>query len=250
MIQKYDISATIVLFNEDISILQNTLDSFLNIPLTKRLFLIDNSTTNKLQKHFLHIDIEYIFVGANIGFGRAHNLILEKLSSNYHLILNPDVVFKPDIFRVLMEQLAMNASITFITPKVIFPTKEIQYVCRKHPTFLDLINRKLKVSKSKIFENEYRNQDLGKPFYPDFIHGCFMLFKTDEFKKLRGFDDRFFLYLEDADICRTIYKAGNRILFYPEVEVIHHLQKGSSKSVKLFFRHLSSSIKYFLKWGF
>jgi hypothetical protein len=135
MMRKYDISATIVLFNDDISILQNTVDSFLNIPLTKRLFLIDNSPTNKFQKYFLHIDIEYIFVGANIGFGRAHNLILEKLLSNYHLILNPDVVFKPDIFKVLIEQLAMNVSITFITPKVVFPTKEIQYVCRKHPTF-------------------------------------------------------------------------------------------------------------------
>jgi len=244
------ITAAIVLYKENEEVLKKTVMSFLNTPIEKKLFLIDNSPTNRLGELLIHKDIEYIFMGTNIGFGNAHNFVIEKLNSTYHLILNPDIEFTPELPLQLIEEIKQHKRVSFITPKVIFPNKEIQYVCRKHPTFLDLINRKLKVSKSKIFENEYRNQDLGKPFYPDFIHGCFMLFKTDEFKKLRGFDDRFFLYLEDADICRTIYKAGNRILFYPEVEVIHHLQKGSSKRVKLFFRHLSSAIKYFLKWGF
>ena len=244
------ITAAIVLYKENEEVLKKTVISFLNTPIEKKLFLIDNSPTNKLGRLFKHKDIEYIFMGSNIGFGNAHNFVIENLNSTHHLILNPDIEFTPLVLPQLIEEIELHNRVSFITPKVVHPNNVIQYVCRKHPTFLDLLNRKLKVSKSKIFENEYRNQDLGEPFYPDFIHGCCMLFKTEELKKLGGFDQRFFLYLEDADICRTIYESGNKILFYPKVAVIHHLQKGSSKSIHLFFRHLSSAIKYFLKWGF
>ena len=138
----------------------------------------------------------------------------------------------------------------FITPKVVYPNNEFQFICRKHPTFFDLINRKLRLSKKEIYKNEYRNQNLEKPFYPEFIHGCFMFFKTTDFKALNGFDTRYFLYLEDADICRKIDKVGKKILYFPSVQITHQYQKGSSKSIKLFFYHLSSAIKYFLKWGF
>ena len=77
-----------------------------------------------------------------------------------------------------------------------------------------------------------------------------MLFKTQGFKDLKGFDERYFLYMEDADLCKKISKNDKKALYYPKVEIIHHHQKGSSKNIKLFFYHVTSAIKYFLKWGF
>ena len=62
------ISASIVCYNQDLETLQKTVDSFLNTPLKKKLFLIDNSTTNELQNHFNSDEIEYIFTGKNLGF--------------------------------------------------------------------------------------------------------------------------------------------------------------------------------------
>ena len=94
-----EISASIVLYNEDAKSLEKTIDSFLKIPLKKKLFLIDNSPTNVLKSYFINDEIEFIFVGKNIGFGRAHNLVLNKLNSSYHLILNPDVVFEIEIIK-------------------------------------------------------------------------------------------------------------------------------------------------------
>jgi GT2 family glycosyltransferase len=91
---------------------------------------------------------------------------------------------------------------------------------------------------------------VSKSFYPDFIHGCFMLFKTQEYIDLKGFDERYFLYMEDADMCKKIDRIGKKKFYFPEVKIIHQHQKGSSKNIKLFFYHLSSAIKYFLKWGF
>ena len=244
------VTASIVLYNENLRIIKKTIDSFLNTSVEKKLYLIDNSSNNKLESYFKHPEIEYIFVGKNIGFGKAHNLVLDKISSKFHLILNPDVEFKPDVIPSLISVFKNALNVSFITPKIIYPNKELQYICRKHPTFFDLVNRKLKISKNNLFENEYRNQNFNKPFYPDFIHGCFMFFKTEDFKNLNGFDERYFLYMEDADLCRKIDETGKKKLYCPSLEVVHYHQKGSSKSIKLFLYHLSSAIKYFLKWGF
>ena len=244
------ITASIVLYNENLETLKKTVDSFLKTPLPKKLYLIDNSSENLLEESFKHSEIVYLFVAGNIGFGKAHNLVLGKINSVFHLILNPDVEFNSDVIPNLIKALEDKPSVSFITPKVIYPNKENQFICRKHPTFFDLINRKLKISIPQIVKKEYRNQDLQKPFYPEFIHGCFMLFRTTDFKYLNGFDKRYFLYMEDVDICRRIDEIGKKKLYYPKVEIIHHHQQGSSKSLKLFIIHTSSAIKYFLKWGF
>jgi GT2 family glycosyltransferase len=244
------ITASIVLFNQDLKTLKKTVTSFLQTPINKKLFLIDNSSENKLQEFFNQPEIEYIFIGKNIGFGAAHNMILNKISSKYHLILNPDVVFNVDVIPTLIKVLETNINLAFTTPKVIYPNNDLQYVCRKHPSFFDLINKRLHIFKTQIFKNEYRDKNLEKPFYPDFIHGCFMLFRTKDLQSLNGFDERYFLYMEDADICRKIDKLGKKKLYFPDVEIIHHHQKGSSKHLKLFLYHITSAIKYFLKWGF
>jgi GT2 family glycosyltransferase len=244
------ITASIVLFNNDFEILKKTVNSFLNISVKKKLYLIDNSNSNKLEAFFKSSEIEYLFVGKNIGFGAAHNLVLNKLCSNFHLILNPDVVFSVGVISSLITALNENPTVAFVTPKVRYPSVKPQYICRKHPTLFDLLNRKLKISNDQFLNREYRDRDLQKPFYPDFIHGCFMLFNTTDLKNLKGFDERFFLYMEDADICRRIDEIGKKKLYYPKVEIIHHHQQGSSKSIKLFIIHTSSAIKYFLKWGF
>ncbi|WP_296634966.1 glycosyltransferase [Polaribacter sp.] len=244
------ISASIVLYNTNLETLQNTVYSFLKTPIPKKLYLIDNSKTSKLKKHFLHKEIEYIFLGQNIGFGSAHNLVLHKLTSEFHLILNPDVEFSGHVIPSLIKKLKTTENTSFISPKVLNSDKTLQYVCRKHPTFLNLLNRKLKFSKKQIEKNQYQHKDVNEAFNPEFIHGCFMLFKTKYFKKLKGFDERYFLYLEDADLCRKIEIQSQKILYFPDVHIVHQHQKGSSKKIKLFFYHVSSAIRYFLKWGF
>ncbi|TXD49691.1 glycosyltransferase family 2 protein [Polaribacter sp. IC073] len=250
MNKKFKITATIVLYKENISVLEKTIESFLQVPFSKKLFLVDNSPTDKLKNEFNHPEIIYIFVGKNIGFGKAHNSVLDKINSEFHLILNPDVIFTSDVIPNLIKVLNKEPEVSFITPKVLYPNKEVQYVCRKHPTCFNLINRKLKFSSREIKNNEYQNKDLEKSFYPEFIHGCFMFFKTEDFKRLKGFDCRYFLYMEDADLCRKIDDIGKKKLYYPKVDIIHQHQKGSSKRIKLFLYHLSSAFKYFLKWGF
>ena len=91
----YDITACIVLFNNDRSMLLKAIMSFLNTNLSVKLYLIDNSPEDQLKNIICDQRVSYIFNPANPGFGAAHNIVIKKIlgSSKYHLVLNPDIYF-------------------------------------------------------------------------------------------------------------------------------------------------------------
>jgi len=252
----YEISATIVLYENDIKVLKKTIESFLQIPLKKRLFLIDNSKRNILENEVNNPEISYQFIGRNIGFGAANNLVIQRIKNNskYHLILNPDVTFSSDVIPSLIKAFQNEDNIAMIAPEVLFPDGRRQYSCRRYPTFRDLFIRRSgflkRIFSSVIHKGEYKDKDLTKSFYPDFVHGCFMLFKTQDFIKIEGFDEHYFLYMEDVDICKKIDVIGKKKMYYPNKQITHILKKDSSKNVRFFLIHFISSIKYFKKWGF
>jgi GT2 family glycosyltransferase len=189
-------------------------------------------------------------VGQNIGFAKAHNLVLEKIAkcSTYHLILNPDVVFEPSVLSNLIAQLAERNEVAMVSPKVIYPNGKLQYTCRKYPSFSQMLFRRIGIFKNQNQKNEYQDFDLTQPFFPDFIHGCFLLFKTADFLRIKGFDERYFLYMEDVDICKKIDVINKKKMYVPCVEIKHIHRKGSAKKIKLLYYHIISSIKYFIKW--
>jgi GT2 family glycosyltransferase len=256
MKEKLDITGSIVLYNENLAELKKTVDRFLNIPLNKKLYLIDNTPKSIFTNAFMQKEVEYIGVGKNIGFGSGHNIILDKIenSSSYHLILNPDVVFQKNVIPNLILELEKDNQIAMIAPKVLFPNGQHQYSCRRYPSIKELFVRRFlflrPLFRTTIHKGQYRDKDLSNSFYAEYITGCFHLYKTKDFVNLKGFDERYFLYMEDVDICKKIDLLGKKKLYYPREEVTHVLKQGSSKSLKLFLRHTFSLVKYFLKWGF
>lgn len=249
------ISGAIVLYKSNEVELTKAVDSFLEIPLSKKLFLIDNSPTAYFKNTFDHPDVEYIYNVKNLGFSAAHNSILNKLKSfsKYHLVLNPDVAFEPAVILQLIKELDQDTSLTMIAPKIVYADGSFQHTCRRYPTFSELILRNSailrKVFKKTITKGEYADRDLSQAFYPDFLHGCFHLYKTDDFLNIKGFDTRYFLYMEDVDICRKIDGSGKRKMYFPRAQITHVFQKGSSRNFRLFLYHLRSALKYFNKWG-
>ena len=256
MKNKFDITTSIVLFKENLNELSITVDCFLKTPLKKKLFLIDNTPTKEFEGVFNHKEIEYIPVGKNIGFGSGHNLILSRIKkqSNFHLILNPDVYFNPSVIPNLIAKLERHEVVSLIAPKVLFPNGEFQNSCRRYPKILELIARRFTflapLVQAKLKKGNYFDINLKSSFFADCITGCFHLYKTDDFIELNGFDERYFLYMEDIDICRKIEKLDKKKLYYPKEEITHVLKQGSLKQKKLFFTHTYSAIKYFMKWGF
>ena len=253
---KLDITASIVLYKENIEELTHTIHCFLNTPLNKKLFLIDNNEDKHFKNIFNQKEIEYLAIGKNVGFGAGHNYILGKIEnlSNHHLILNPDVSFKSMVIPNLIAKLNRHEIVSMIAPKVRFPDGKHQFSCRRYPKIPELLARRFQFLEplftSFIKKGKYQDKELQSSFFAEYIAGCFHLYKTEDFIKLKGFDERYFLYMEDVDICRKIENLDKQKLYYPKEEIIHVLKQGSSKDFNLFIRHTTSAIKYFLKWGF
>ena len=127
----YSVTASIVLYKENLADLFQTIECFLEIDAKKKLFLIDNTSSRFFEYVFNYNEIEYIAVESNIGFGAAHNIIIDRIreNSDYHLILNPDVSFTKETIPRLISELQKDEELAMIAPKVIFPNGNHQYSC-------------------------------------------------------------------------------------------------------------------------
>ena len=237
-----------MLYEEDLQTLAQAIRSFLEVPLSKKLYIVDNSPSRSEHELFTHAEIDYKHVGRNCGFGAAHNSVIPAVKgvSKFHLVLNPDVCFRPTIFKNLVKQLEEHSNVSLVCPSVVYPSGEAQVICRMEPSVRELIARRVGIFKKYLTSRQYHKRT--EPFSPDFMHGCFMLFKTVDFVGIGGFDERYFLYMEDADICRKLKQSGKEILYYPKEQITHIHRRGSSKSFKLFYFHAISALRYFIKW--
>lgn len=253
----FKITACIVLYCNNSDILSKATDSFLKTDLNVKLYLVDNSPTNRLETFFKDSRIEYIFNNANIGFGAGHNIAIKKtieVGSKYHLILNPDIEYKPGTLEKLIDFLNINMNVGLVSPKTLYPNGDIQYLCRMLPTPFDFFvkrfipNKMFPLFKKWIDNYEFKNKDYDKIMEVPFLSGCFMLIRTEVFEKVGLFDKNIFMYTEDIDLCRRIFKSYKTI-YYPEVTVIHGYERGSAKNLKLLYISIKSAIYYFNKWG-
>ncbi len=252
------ITSSIVLYNNEWTTINETINSFLNTDIIVYLFLIDNSPTDELSKLKTDSRIEYIHNPSNPGFGAAHNIaILQslELQSDYHLVLNPDVYYAPGTLEQLIQFMESNKDIGHVMPKILYPNGDFQYLCKTNPTFFDLFARGF----MPIFLKDKFKKRLDKFTYKDanfdtiiydvpYLSGCFMLFRTSTLKQVGLFDDKIFMYLEDADITRRFLEVS-RTAYYPGATVYHHYAGLTHKKWKYKWITIQSAFIYFNKWG-
>jgi len=250
------ITAAVVLYKPDILQANDVIGSY-SPSNDRELYLIDNSPC--ITKEFADMNNKYVkyhFVGKNIGYGSAHNIGIKTAienASDYHIILNPDILFKTEILGEMADFMDRNDSVVQIMPKIISPNGDLQYLCKLLPTPLNLIFRRF-LPKIKSFEkinDRYvmKNTGYDKIMNVPCLSGCFMFLRTETLKRHNLlFDERFFMYCEDFDFVRRLHSVGKTI-FYPHVSVTHIHTQESYKSKKMLFEHIKSAIKYFNKWG-
>jgi GT2 family glycosyltransferase len=253
------VNGSIVIYYNSEEKLLRTINSFFTSNIVGDLFLIDNSKSDYFKKLiFLNKNIRYIFNNANLGYGKAHNIALRRsIEENvpYHLVLNPDVYFESGVLEELYNFMEANEDVGLVMPKVLYPDGNIQYLCKLLPTPLDLFGRrflnfgpfkKIVKKRNEIYELRFTGYD--KIMEVPYLSGCFMFIRTEVLKKVGSFDERFFMYLEDTDLSRRIYRVAKTV-YYPYVHIYHEYGKGSYKSLKLLYYHIKSAIKYFNKYG-
>lgn len=252
------ITGSIVLYKNNRGILLEAINSFLNSETDYPIFLylIDNSPTDELKTIAEHPNLEYIFNPSNPGFGAAHNIAIKiamEKNSTYHLVLNPDAYFDKGVIRKITDYLTNHPEIGNLMPKVLYPDGTIQRLCKLLPTPYDWIGRRFNPLK-KMVENrneifEMRFTGYNKIMEVPYLSGCFMFLKLEALHQIGFFDEKIFMYGEETDLCRRLVKGGYKTIYYPEVNIYHHFEKGSHKSWRLTKIGMQSAIYYFNKWG-
>jgi len=248
-----DISASLVLFHNEPEMYSCAISSFIE-GCDGTLYIVDNSFKALQHELFCHPRVKYIFAGRNLGFGAAHNLALTQLTSpsDVHLILNPDISFDSQVLPSLVTLLQMEADIGAVMPRVIYPNGNHQYLSKLLPSPLDLIFRRFLpiVLLQEHINRRYELHSLRQDRNSDIpsLSGCFLLIRTAVLQDIGGFDERYFMYMEDVDLIRRVGDVA-RTVYCPSISVTHGYGKGSYHNTKLLSYHLNSAVKYFNKWG-
>ncbi|MCS6995635.1 MAG: glycosyltransferase [Casimicrobiaceae bacterium] len=192
----------------------------------------------------------------NAGFGQAHNWAFQQLpAAEFHAVLNPDVAFGPEAIEALSQAMQADPELVLAAPALFHPDGTRQYLTKRYPSLRALFGRRFAGPLYRLlgFDRDdafftMRDQDYNQPMEPEFVSGAFMFFRHAAFARLGGFDERFFLYLEDCDLTLRARAIG-RVAYVPEARVIHHWARGNHRSLKLTLEAIRSAIYLFNKHG-
>ncbi len=189
----------------------------------------------------------------NLGFAKANNLGAKEAKGEYLLILNPDTILQEDTLDKTLKFYKENKGIGALTCKLILPNGQLDLACRRSfPTPFVAVYRIIGLSrlfpKSKTFgKYNLTYLDENNTYEVDAIVGAFMLIKKEIYDTVKGFDEDYFMYGEDLDLCYRIKKAGYKIFYYPETSIIHYKGESTKKSSISYVNNFYGAMQVFVK---
>ncbi len=228
------------------------------------IIVVDNNSFDEESVTFLeraHKEkrITLIRSPKNLGFGQGNNLGAKIARGQFLFFHNPDLTVDEDSLKIMVYYLEANKDIGILGPKVVYYSGKIQDTCRSNMKFSDLVLNRTPLGKLPVFKKrvqKYLMDDFDHDLIQDvdLITGAAIMMPRAVFEKVKGFDPRFFLFMEDFDLCRAVKNAGYRVVYYPDAKVNHYHKRLSQGSLfrllrrKVFWLHISSAVKYFRKW--
>ena len=220
------------------------------------IIILDNASVDG-SVEFLKKEegIKKILLRENSGFSHGCNLIGKRSRGKYLLFLNPDVVVTPNALDKLVEFMEENPQCGVAGGKLLNFDGSLQLSCRMFPTYLNVMFGRESLFRKFVPHNPFsRNYmlydlDYSKNQIVDWLRGAVFITPRWLFDELGGFDERFFLFLEDTDYCRRVWLRGLKVCYIADA-VFYHRLGGSTrkKPMKNRMIHNYSMYKYFLKW--
>ena len=178
-----------------------------------------------------------------MGFGANHNQANALARGAYFCVLNPDIRLAMNPFPALVQALAMP-EVGVVAPQVLGVDGAPEDSARPFPTPLALVKRLLTGRHVAVYAVQ------GKPSKPDWVGGMCMLMRQDVYRQTKGFDERYFLYYEDVELCGRLKLLGWNAMLCPDARVTHAAQRSSHKSLKYLRWHLASMLRFFCSGTF
>ena len=261
--EKRTLSVSIVTYKTDPDLLNRCLSNLINaiercqdsLELSMIWIIENDYNRTEIQEQYLnHKRIKILASKKNLGFGRAHNTALFREESCYHLFLNPDAFLSEDFFVKAQEVFFENKETALVGPKGVNEKREDLFLAKAYPRLCILLARGLnnrflnKVLKRGLEKYTYRNKKNYLFFPVQHLSGCCLLGRTEALKRIKGFDEKFFLYFEDFDLCRRIAQHG-KVIYFTSTSIFHGGGNVGRKNIwhKLLF--LSSAFKFYQRYG-
>lgn len=174
-----------------------------------------------------------------LGFGANHNQAFRRSSGAYFAVLNPDLRLSENPFPTLRATLARENPVGVIAPGVQEETQKMADNARRFPTPFRIFKRILRSARKP----DYPLAD--RPIPVDWVAGLFLLFPSKVFAAINGFDERYFLYCEDVDLCARLRLAGHEVFWDPRISVFHQAQRHSHRRLNHLNWHVVSLLRFF-----
>ena len=185
----------------------------------------------------LTFPLEIIVNRERKGFGENHNAAFRRCRTPYFCVCNPDIRLASDVFPALLQALD-DPRAAVAGPLVRSPAGRIEDSARRFPSAAALLKKLFVDSREADYPTDRGPREV------DWLAGMFMLFRSDSYRSIGGFDEAYFLYYEDVDICYRLHSSGATVIFEPRVEVTHDARRASRRDPSLALHHLASMLRF------
>lgn len=224
---KISLSVLIVSYNSENFIEKCLISVLKNLPSGGEVIVLDNNssdgTVSKLEKFLPKIKL--IKSSENLGFSKGNNRAARQAKGEYLFFLNPDTEVKNPIFKQLVDFYQETPYIGIVAPRLVLNDGKTQASAKNLPTIGKAIQEFILGIKNSY--SEYVPEE-NEPLEVEAVYGAAMLIRRDLFDNLEGFDEKYFLYYEDLDLCRKVRSIKRKIYYYPKAEIMHLV--GATKS--------------------
>ncbi len=258
-----DLSIIIVNYNVK-EFLQNLIHSIAKaaVNIKYEIIIIDNASDDGSAEFIKdkYPNVKLIVNNKNLGFSKANNLGLKIAQGKYFLILNPDTLLREDTLQKMIEFYQSTPDAGLAGCKILNPDGSLQLACRRSfpgpwTSFCKVTGLSTIFPKSKIFARyNLTYLDENQTCEVDAISGSFMMMKREVYEKIGGFDEEFFMYGEDLDLCYRIQKAGYKVYYVHDTQIIHYKGESTKRSsldeTKIFYNAMNLFVKKHLSGSF
>lgn len=232
--------------------------------LQHEIIVVDNNSQDGIREilAWQYPEVNFIQNEANLGMGGGNNVGIRRAKGKYIVVMNPDTLVFKDTFQKLFNLMETNKNIGVAGPLQYNPDRTVQDTCYRWHGLFTPFYRRLPLNKfhfakkdlDRFLMKDY-NKDIEREV--DWLMGSFLFCHAEALKQTGLFDERFFMYFEDTDLCRRFWKKNWKVVFYPEAKIIHnHIRLSAKDPWYIFFtnratrNHIYSWIKYLWKWKF
>jgi len=193
----------------------------------------------KFLDTFRNLPIEVIRNTRCKGFGSNHNVALNRCTTPFFAVLNPDVRLEKDPFPEISTVSERFPNAAIFAPKVLDPTGAPEDSVRTNLSPWSLVRRRLFGDRRPILDSAISSKNGEFRWFA----GMFLVLRAETMRALGGFDERFFMYCEDYDLCARAFLSGHQLAFVAGATVVHAAQRESHKSIVALARHIGSLLK-------